>query len=68
MVFRSHLYGDEDVRRCAANEMPARNRRGTYMTDGVVCASELRVASVIMVAMRGDQDCEKEEYCREGSH
>lgn len=39
------------------------------MTDGVVGASELRVlASVIVVAVRGDQDYEKEGYCREGSH
>lgn len=41
----------------------------TYVTDGVVGASELRVlAGAAVVAMRGDQDYEKEGYCREGSH
>lgn len=41
----------------------------TYVTDSVVDASELRVlASVVVVAMRGGQEYEKEGYCREGLH
>jgi hypothetical protein len=40
-----------------------------YVTDGVVGASELRVlAGAVVVTMSGDQDYEKEGYCREGSH
>lgn len=41
----------------------------TYVTDGILGAGELRVlAGIVVVTVRGDQDCEKEGYCREGLH
>lgn len=51
-------------------EIRTRNRAGTYVTDGIVSASELRVLSgmVVVAAVCGDQDCEKEGYCRERLH
>lgn len=39
------------------------------MTDGIVGAGGLGVfTSAIVVAMGGDQRCEKEGYCRQGMH
>lgn len=69
VVFRSHLYGDEDVRSARERDAGQKSALGTYMTDGIVGASELRIlASVTVVTVRSDQSCEKEGYCCEGSH
>lgn len=50
-------------------EICAQLGTGTYVTDGVVGVGSIRVlASAVVVTMAGDQDCEKEGYCRQGLH
>lgn len=56
-------WGNEDVGSCVPEI-----GMGTYVTDGIVSTSELRVLASVVVTVSGDQDCEKEGYCREGLH
>ena len=65
VVLRSHLVRE---RKTSERDTGPKSAR-TYVTDGVVGASELRVlAGGVVVTMCGDLDHEKEGYCREGSH